>query len=127
MEDYKVGMVMFRGGPPTDGNDPGWVPNTTYVFDPPVQADGIPNHSPRLCETQLLRFNRGSYLGHQNGNHVFLGEPIFDTRQLPKDKRECFFHVTPTFFGSRVTTETPPSPPKRPDWVDEVIREEIGQ
>jgi hypothetical protein len=117
--------ITVFGGPPSDGGDPGWVPGTTYVFDPPVQADGIPKHQPRLCEVQPLRFNRGLYLGYTKGNHVFMGTPILDPRGLPQDKRECFFYVTPNFVGSRMSVETPPEPPrKRPPWVDEVLRHE---
>lgn len=116
--------IVF-GGPPQGGGDPGWVPNTTYVFDPPVLADGIPAHSPRLCEVQLLRFSRGLYLGYIEGNHVFMGEPILDPRGLPEDKRKCFFYVTPDIIGSRMSVEAPPVPPReRPAWVDEILRDE---
>jgi len=115
-----MGVLVF-GGPPS-GGDPGWVPNTTYVFDPPVIADGIPNHEPRLCGVQSLRFNRGLYLGFLKGNHVFLGNPILDPRQLPTDKRECFFYVKPDIVGSRMSVET--TPPRRPTWVNQLIRDE---
>jgi hypothetical protein len=98
-------MNDFRDPPAQDG-DPGWLPNTTYVFKPPISADGIPNHSPRLCKVQVLNFNRGFYLGFIEGNHVFMGTPFLDPRQLPDDKRECFFYVTPANFGSRMKAET---------------------
>ena len=114
-------IIVFKGG----GDDPGWVPDTYYVWDPPVSADGIPAHEPRLCEMQLLHFARGLYLGCVDGKHVFRGKPVNDPRNLPEGKRLCFFHVEPDYYGSKMRVDTPPPEPrKRPPWVNQILKEE---
>ncbi|MFA5022148.1 MAG: hypothetical protein WC508_03650 [Patescibacteria group bacterium] len=114
-------IISVFGGSSSGGDGPGWVPNTTYVFSPPVLADGIPAHKPRQCEVQILEFARGSYVGYIKGNHVFLGMPINDPRQVPEDKRECFFYVKPSIIGSRMEVE---APPRRPGWMKEILEKE---
>jgi hypothetical protein len=54
-----------------------------YRFDPPAQAGAIPTGGPNTCGVELCTFDRGWYIGFVDGNHMFQGKPINDTRTIP--------------------------------------------
>lgn len=68
-------------------------PGTTYRFEPPVTASGIPVEGPKVCASEELTFARGWYIGFREERHVFQGKPIEDTRLIDDGLRECYFHV----------------------------------
>ena len=76
-----------------------------YRFVPPVKATAIPTAGPGVCALAECEFARGWYIGFVDGQHVFQGKPVNDSRAisvpgaapdpdaLEEQLRESYFHV----------------------------------
>jgi len=86
-----------------------------YRFNPSVMATGVPIGGPSVCPLEMCTFDRGWYVGFNEGVHVFQGKPINDQRIIPVPKgyenvwdldeimerlRECYFHCL--FIGGSI-------------------------
>lgn len=91
-----------------------------YRFDPPVKATAIPTGGPNTCTLEECEFDRGWYIGLENGNHVFQGKPVNDHRRVStphgyenapnldeilEQMRDSYFHVLFIGGGSQVVLD----------------------